>query len=271
MRKIAASGPAELALAVTRAEGAMEDLGYWVAGVIAAALVGMGKGGVPIVGMLGVPVMALVMSPVMAAGLLLPVYVVSDMFGLYAYRHAFDRRVLAILLPGAVAGIMFGWATAAVVPEAAVTLLVGVIGVAFALNLILRRPVMAAPRRAEVGPGLFWGAVTGFTSFVSHAGAPPYQVYTMPLGMTKAVFAGTSTIAFTVINAVKLVPYYALDQLNLGNLQVAALLSVPAAIAVFAGVRLVQWMPERQFFRLVTWTLLLISVKLVWDGARGLV
>jgi uncharacterized membrane protein YfcA len=249
----------------------MAEVWFWVAAVVAAALVGMGKGGVPIVGMLGVPVMALVMNPVVAAGMLLPVYVVSDMFGLYAYRHAFDRRVLAILVPGAVVGIGVGWATASVVPESAVTLLVGVIGVAFALNLILRKPVVAEPKRAEVGPGLFWGAVTGFTSFVSHAGAPPYQVYTLPLGLTKAVFAGTSTIAFTVINAVKLMPYYALGQLNLENLEMAAILAIPAVIAVFAGVRLVRVMPEKLFFRLVTWALLLISVKLIWDGARGLI
>ncbi|MGL4237955.1 sulfite exporter TauE/SafE family protein [Tabrizicola sp.] len=249
----------------------MEEAGFWLAAVIAAGLVGMGKGGVPIVGMLAVPVMALVMNPLMAAGLLLPVYVVSDMFGLYAYRHAFDRRVLAIVLPGAVAGIGFGWATATVVPEVAVTLLVGVIGVAFALNLILRRPVVAEPQEPRVGPGLFWGTVTGFTSFVSHAGAPPYQVYTLPLGMTKAVFAGTSTIAFAVINAVKLVPYYALGQLNLENLKTAALLSVPAAGAVFLGVYLVKRLPEKLFFRLVTWSLLLISLKLIWDGAGGLI
>ena len=249
----------------------MEELGFWLAAVVAAALVGMGKGGVPIVGMLAVPIMALVMNPVVAAGMLLPVYVVSDMFGLYAYRHAYDRRVLAILLPGAIVGIGVGWATASVVPEAEVTLLVGVIGVAFALNLILRRPVVAEAKRAEVAPGLFWGAVTGFTSFVSHAGAPPYQVYTLPLGMAKAVFAGTSTIAFAVINAVKLIPYYALGQLGLENLEMAAVLSVPAVIAVFAGVWAVKVMPETLFFRLVTWALMLISLKLVWDGLHGLI
>ena len=248
----------------------MDGYGFWVAAVLAAALVGMGKGGVPIVGMLSVPVMALVMNPVMAAGMLLPVYVVSDMFGLYAYRHAFDRRVLAIVLPGAVAGIAFGWATARIVPETAVTALIGLIGVAFALNLLLRHKVKAEPTRAEVAPGLFWGAVTGFTSFVSHSGGPPYQVYTLPLGMPKAVFAGTSTIAFAVINAVKLVPYWQLGQLSAGNLKHAALLFVPSVVAVFAGVRLVQWLPERLFFQLVTWSLLLISLKLVWDGARGL-
>ncbi len=150
------------------------------------------------------------------------------------------------------------------------TVLVGVIGVAFALNLLLRRGGAAKARRAEVAPGLFWGAVTGFTSFVSHAGAPPWQVYTLPLGLSKAVFAGTSTIAFAVINAVKLVPYWHLGQLDAGNLKVAAVLFLPAALAVFAGVRMVRWLPERLFFRIVTWALLAISLKLVWDGLRGL-
>jgi len=208
---------------------------------------------------------------VMAAGLLLPVYVVSDIFGLYAYRHAWDGRVLAIVVPGAIVGIGVGWATASVVPEAAVTLLVGVIGLAFAANILLRKPVVVEPKRAEVAPGLFWGGVAGFTSFVSHAGAPPYQVYTLPLGLTKAVFAGTTTIAFAIINAVKLIPYYALGQLNTGNLKVAAVLALPAVIAVFAGVRLVHLMPEKLFFRLVVWALALISLKLIWDGARALI
>jgi len=250
-------------------DGLGYGLGFWVAAVVAAMLVGAGKGGIPVVGMLGVPVLSLVISPLTAAGLLLPVYVVSDMFGLWAYRKEFDTRVLAILLPGAVVGIGVGWATASVVPEAWVTVMVGVIGLVFSLNLILRPKVDAAPRRAEVGPGLFWGAVTGFTSFVSHAGAPPYQVYTLPLKMTKTVFAGTSTIAFAVINAVKLVPYWALGQLSPQNLHVAVLLMPAAAVAVFAGVRLVRVLPEALFFRLVTWALLAISVKLIWDGLSG--
>jgi hypothetical protein len=112
--KKSASGRAETAVSGNLARRADEHgrIGFWVAAVVAASLVGMSKGGVPVVGMLGVPVMALVMNPVLAAGLLLPVYVVSDMFGLYAYRHAFDRRVLAIMLPGAMVGITVGWATA---------------------------------------------------------------------------------------------------------------------------------------------------------------
>lgn len=244
----------------------MGGLEFWVVAVAAAVLTGMGKGGLPIVGALVVPLLSLVISPVVAAGLMLPVYVVSDWFGLYAYRKEFDRRVLVIAIAGLTLGIAVGWATASVVPESWVTALVGVISVAFALNQLLRRPAIVAPRRAEVGPGLAWCTVSGFTSFVSHTGGPPYQVWTLPLGMRKAAFAGTSTIAFAYANAIKLIPYFFLGQINLHSLELAAILMPVAAAAVFLGVWLVKVLPEKLFFRVVTWSLLLIGAQLVYKG-----
>jgi uncharacterized protein len=246
----------------------MDGTTFWIAAVAAAMLVGMGKGGMPAVGMLAVPTLSLVISPVTAAGLLLPVYVVSDMFGLYAYRHAFDRRVVGIMVVGGTLGIGIGWATASYVPESAVTGLVGMIGAVFALNLLIRRGPPAAAKAVAVGPGLFWSTIMGFTSFVSHAGGPPFQIYVQPLRLTKAMFAGTSTVLFTYVNAVKLIPYFALGQINVASLKTAVVLSVPAAMAVFAGVRLVKVLPEALFFRLVTWALLAISLKLMWDAVR---
>ncbi len=242
---------------------------FWVAAIAAAVFVGLSKGGLPVVGMLGVPVLALAISPVAAAGLLLPVYVASDIVGLYAYRRAYDKRVLAILAPAAVIGIGLGWLTAAVVPERLVTGIIGAIGVAFALTLLLRSRPEAAAGRARVGPGLFWGAITGYTSFVSHAGAPPYQVYVLPLRLEKSVYAGTTTVLFAFVNAVKLVPYWALGQLSASNLEAAAVLSVPAILAVLAGVWLVRVLPEALFFRLVTWALLLVSARHLWEAATG--
>lgn len=244
----------------------MDGIWFWVAAVASAVCVGAGKGGIPIVGMLSVPILSLMISPVTAAGLLLPVYVVSDMFGLWAYRKAFDARVLAIVLPGAMVGVGAGWATASSVPENWVRVLVGLIGMAFALNAILRGRPEGPPRRAEVAPGLFWGAVSGFTSFVSHSGGPPYQVYTLPLRMPKTVFAGTATIAFAVINAAKLLPYWQLGQLTVDSLHIAVILMPVAAVAVFVGVKAVEVLPEKLFFRLVIWALLILSVQLLWTG-----
>ncbi|MDO5631439.1 MAG: sulfite exporter TauE/SafE family protein [Paracoccus sp. (in: a-proteobacteria)] len=244
----------------------MDETGFWGLAVLAAALVGMGKGGLPVVGMMSVPVLAFAVPPVVATAILAPVYVVSDMFGLWAYRRDFDRRVVAIMAAGATLGVALGWATARIVPEAAVTLMIGLIGAVFALRLIWQswRGRVPPPRPAHVGPGVFWGAVTGFTSFVSHAGAPPFQVYALPLRMNKARFAGTTTVLFAYVNAIKLVPYWALGALNWGNMSVSLRLLVPAAAAVFLGVWLVRVLPERVFFGAVVWALLLISLRLIW-------
>lgn len=246
------------------------ELLFYLAALPAAFLVGLSKGGLPMVGMLGVPVLALVVSPVAAAGLLLPIFVVSDWFGLWAYRREFSRRNLAILVPGSIAGIAIGWATASWIPEAAVTLLVGVIGLAFAVDRWRRRGAKTPARAADVPRGLFWGAITGFTSFVSHSGAPPFQMYVLPQHLPKMVFAGTSTILFAIVNAVKLIPYWHLGQLSLGNLEKVLVLMPPAIAATFIGVRLTRWIPEALFFRLVLSALAVVSVKLVWDGLRGL-
>ena len=244
-------------------------VGGWVLAVIAAASVGLAKGGLAMVGMISVPVLSLVMSPVQAAGILLPVYVASDIGGLVAFRRDFDRRVLATLLPGAVAGIGLGWATAHLVEERHVALIVGTIGLAFALNALLRPRAAAQARPPRLGAGTFWGLVSGYTSFVSHSGAPPYQVYVQPLGLPKAVFAGTTTVLFAYVNAIKLVPYYLLGQLSGENLHIAAVLLLPAAAAVFVGVKLVKIIPTALFYRLVTWALLLISLRLIWQGLHG--
>lgn len=244
----------------------MEGGGFWAVAVLASVLVGMGKGGLPVVAMLSVPLLSLFISPVAAAGLLLPIYVVSDAFGLWAYRREFNARVLAILVPGTTIGVGLGWATASMVSDDLVTGLVGLIGAVFAARLLLARGAPPAPRPARMLPGMLWGTATGFTSFVSHAGAPPYQVYVMPLRLGKSVFAGTSTILFAYVNAIKLLPYWALGQFSVANLKVAAVLMVPAALAVFAGVWLVRLLPEKLFFALVTWALLALSLRLVWQG-----
>ena len=247
----------------------MADIWFWVTALAAAVLVGMAKGGLPVVSMLSVPVLALTINPITAAGLLLPVYVVSDWFGLWAYRKHFDARLLVILIPPAIVGVGIGWATATSVPEWLVTLLIGLIGGVFSLNLLLRHPPEGPPHPPRVGPGLFWGTVTGFTSFVSHSGAPPYQVYVLPLRLQKTVFAGTSTILFAVVNAAKLIPYYFLGQFSRDNLHIAAVLIAPAVASVFLGVWLVRILPQKLFFQLVTWALLAVSLKLIWDALRA--
>ena len=245
------------------------DWEFWVAGILGALLTGLGKGGLPVVGALTVPLMSLFMPAPVAAGLMLPVYIVSDWFGLWAYRREFNRQVLVIAMVGMTLGVLAGFFAFARVPEAWINGLIGVVGAVFALNMLIRRNVVADPVPVRTAPGLFWTAIAGFTSFVSHTGGPPYQVWTLPLGMKKAVFAGTSTIAFAYVNALKLPFYWQLGQVNLHSLEQAAMLAPFAVAAVFGGVKVVRMLPEKLFFQLVTWTLLAISLKLIYGAVAA--
>ena len=237
---------------------------FAVAGA-AAFFVGASKGGLPMVGVLGVPLLALVMPPVAAAALLLPVYIVSDMVGLWAYRREYSPRNLAILIPAMIFGVGVGWATAKITEEWMVTLMVGLVGLYYCATVVFRK-ANAPPKRADIPRGIFWGAIAGFTSFVSHTGGPPYQTYVLPQKLPKMMFAGTSTIVFAVINLVKLVPYWALGQFNTGNLEAAAMLSPVAVAGALLGYKLTSILPERLFFRLVEVALFVISLKLIYDA-----
>jgi uncharacterized membrane protein YfcA len=242
----------------------LDPMFFFVAG-IAALLVGLSKGGLSNMGVLGTPVLALVISPVQAAALLLPIFVVSDVFGLWAYRREFDKRNLGILIPSGIVGIGIGWATASMVSDRYVGLLIGLIGVAFCLNAWRLRNTKVVPKAADLGRGMFWGTFMGFSSFVSHSGGPPYQVYVLPQQLPKTVFAGTSTITFAVINAVKLLPYWALGQFNSDNLHTSLLLMPIAIAGTFAGVRLVRVLPQKIYFTFVQVMLFLVSMKLIAD------
>ena len=221
------------------------------------------------IGTMSVPLMALTISPVTAAGILLPIYIVSDIGGLIAFRRSFDRRVLTTMLPGAMLGIGLGWATAHIVNDMVVMLIVGLIGFAFALNALIRRDV-GTPRAPDAARGNFWGALAGYTSFVSHSGAPPYQVYTQPLRLSSTLYAGTTTVCFAIVNAVKLIPYAALGQLSTANLRISAMLILPAVIGVWLGLKLLRILPQALFYKLITWALLLVSLRLIWTGGRAL-
>jgi uncharacterized protein len=241
------------------------------AAIVAVIVLGLAKGGLSGVGMLVVPVMALVISPVQAAAIVLPLLLVSDAISLWTWRGAWDRRTLAIMLPGALAGILVGWLTAALVSDAAVRLIVGGIAVAF----VLRWATQSAAARAQgqpqhPGKGAFWGAVAGYTSFVAHAGGPPYQVYTLPLQQGVRTYTGTNVAFFAIVNAVKVVPYLALGQFDATNLTASAIFAPLAVAATLAGAALVKRMSVTFFYRFTYAMALIVGAKLIWDGMQGI-
>lgn len=243
------------------------DPWFYVAAIPGVLLAGLAKGGFGgSLGMLAVPLMALVISPVQAAAIMLPILISMDMVGLVAWRGTFDARSIAIILPAALLGIAVGWATAAWVTEVEVRLIVGFVVLAFCVDYVLGGAARLEPKPHNRVKGSFWGTVTGFTSFVSHAGGPPFQMYMLPLRLDPRLFAGTAIIIFAVINAVKVVPYFFLGQFSPTNLWTSAVLLPLAPLATLIGVWMVKRIRPDTFYRYVYAILFVVGVKLVWDG-----
>ena len=236
----------------------------------AAFLVGLSKGGLPAVGAAAVPLLALAMPPFAAAALLLPIYIATDMVGLWLYRRSYSARNLRILIPAGVLGVAVGWAFAERISDAAAALAVGLLGVLFCLNQWRGGAEAAPPRQADAARGWFWGVLAGLASFVAHAGAAPFQAYVVPQRLEKMVFVGTSTITFAALNIVKLLPYWALGALQASDPRLVAAALVVGVAGAFSGARITRAVPERLFFRLVTIGLFAVSIKLIVDGAAGL-
>jgi uncharacterized membrane protein YfcA len=244
---------------------------FYVAAVPAMIILGISKGGFGAVGILGILLLSLVISPVQAAGITLPILVASDIIALVSYRRTFDAGVLKLMIPSALLGIAIGWATASLVSEHLVRLIVGLVAVFFGLNYWLRHKHSVAPHPPNTAKGLFWGTIVGFVSFVSHSGGPPFQVYAAPLRLPPRVFAGTSVILFALINAVKLPPYFFLGQFSRENMLVAAAIAPIALLAVFLGVWLVKHVDPRRFYDLIYASIFVIGLFLVVQGVTALV
>ncbi len=237
--------------------------------VIAVLIVGLSKAGLlGGLGVVGVPLLTLVMAPRDAAGMMLPVLLCMDAVAIWMYRKECDWSLLKIMLPGAAVGTLIGWALWAVVSDAVVLLMVGVVTLLFVLDAVfpIRKKLEGLPPSKPWGT--FWGGVAGFTSFISHTGGPPFQIYVLPRKLAPALYAGTTAFFFAIVNTAKLVPYYFLGQLNVQNLTLSAALAPVGVLGVFLGVYLVRRIDARLFYRIAYWLVFLLALQLIWEGTH---
>lgn len=243
---------------------------FYFAAVPAVLLAGISKGGFGGgLGILAVPLMALFVSPVQAAAIMLPILCLMDIFGLRAYRNAWDRANIAIMLPGALVGILIGTLSFRYLDESLMRLLIGALAIGFTLHHFLLRAAAgpAGPRRLV---GTLAAALAGFTSFVAHAGGPPVQFFLLPQRLDKTLYVGTTVVFFFVVNYVKLLPYGWLGQLSADNLATSLVLAPLAPLGIWLGVRLHRPVGHALFYRICYGMLFVTGLKLLWDGLQPL-
>ena len=248
----------------------LSDPWFYAVSIPGVMLYGIAKGGfggpIPI---LAVPLMALVMPPTQAAAILLPILVVMDALVVKTYWGIYDRVALKLLLPGALAGVFVGYLLAGAMNEHYMRILIGVLSLGFGLQSFFALASTAGKAHSAAG-GTFFGALAGFTSFSIHAGGPPLTMYLMPKQLSPLIFAGTAGIFFAVVNTVKLVPYYALGQFSSENLMYSLVLVPLAPLGVKVGHILVRRSEPGFYYRVISFFLIVLGAKLLWDGIVAL-
>jgi uncharacterized membrane protein YfcA len=242
---------------------------FYMLAIPAVIALGLSKGGFSGIGTIAAPLMAIAVPPIQAVGILTPILLVQDVVTVWSYWRKWDMRILKIMVPGQIAGVGIAWLVAAHVPDSAIRLTIGVIAVGFVLSQRFGLAVRMAREheRPSALAGRIWGAVSGFTSFIANSGAPPFQIYVLPQKLDKETFVGTFSLFFAIGNALKVLPYFLLGQLNPTNLATSAVLLPLAVVTNMAGVWLVRRTPAEAFYKIIYLLIFLIGLQLIYAGA----
>lgn len=244
------------------------DPWFYAVAIPAVLLLGMAKSGFLLgFGSLATPLMALMVPVPQAAAIMLPLLLVMDATGVQKLWRECDRSMIALLLPAALVGIVIGALMFRVLSTTAVS---GVVGALTLLFLAQRRLGWTLPR---VQQGAGWGramaVVSGFTSFVAHAGGPPMMAYVLPLKINPLTLTATMAVLFAGINLAKWIPYGLLGLFDWRNVATAAVLVPLAPLGVWGGIWLTRRVKATHFYRIADAGMLVTGVKLLTDGMRG--
>jgi uncharacterized protein len=217
----------------------------------------------------GIPLLSIVMDPVTAGGLLAPLFVAMDLYALrYWKASTWSRPDLVRLLPGLLIGIGLGYLLFRFLDHHAIAIVMAVVTLMF-VGLWFAGGGKVTVRPRSTPKAVAAGFTSGVTTMVAHSGGPPLAMYLLPLGLSKEVYAGTTSLFFTVGNATKAVPWLLLVEPagNVWTLMAVCLLAIPAGI--WLGWRLHGRLDQRQLYRACYALLVVTSLKLLWDGVSG--
>jgi len=245
------------------------DPWFYAVAIPAVVLTGISKAGFGgAVGSLAVPMLSLAIAPPQAVAIMLPILLAMDAMGLATFRGRVDRAILRWTVPAGLLGTLLGWALFRLIDDRWIRGLVGVEAVVFGAQKLLEgsRAWTGEPRAAHWRPAVFWSALAGFTSFISHAGGPPMMRFMLPLRLHQEILVGTLAWYFAAINASKLLPYGQLGLLDWTNLGTSLALLPVVPVGYLIGLRFLKVVKPAVFVRVASVALVLTGVKLLWDA-----
>jgi uncharacterized membrane protein YfcA len=247
---------------------------FWIFAVIAAMAVGISKAGFGVgVGMIATPLLALTVTVPEAAAIMLPLLILCDALSVYYYRRSFDRSSIKILIPGACIGILcgtffFGYF---IDNERILKIVIGSFTLLFVFVQLTGPHIFQFVKNRELHPleGFLLGTTSGFTSTLLHAGGPPIIIYLVSKKFNRTLFVGTAAVFFAITNLVKLLPYYYLGLLKMGQFRTFLVLAPISYLGIKVGLALNRRFSEIWFSRAIHLILFFTGLQLI--TGKGLI
>ncbi len=221
----------------------------WILAFLASFTLGINKSGIKGIAVIFVTLMALAFGARASTGLLVPLFVVGDIFAVWYYnKHAqwkYIRRFLPWMMSGVVLGVLIGND----LPEQTFKVCMVIV--------ILGSVVMMAwwdMRKSKVVPthwtfAGFMGIMAGITTMIGNLAGAFSNIFFLAMRIPKNEFIGTAAWLFFIINLFKL-PFHIFvwGTITADTLLINAKLLPGVALGLFCGIRLVKIIRD-QFYR----------------------
>lgn len=224
----------------------------------------MSKTGIQGTGMLSVPLMALAFGGQSSSGIILPMLIMADIFGVWYYHRHADWDSLKKLFPWAALGIVLGTLVGSFINDEQFRLIMAVVIILSVIVMIgLEYKSVKIPQHPVFVSST--GIAGGFTSMIGNLAGTVMSVYFLSMKMPKNSFIGTTAWFFLVINVFK-VPFHLFVWHTITfNGFLLNIITLPAIIAgAFLGIKIVKQLSDKNYRWFLIAVTLLASVMMLF-------
>jgi uncharacterized protein len=217
--------------------------------VFCGLMIGMSKVGVPGVSMIVIPALAFIFGAKQSTGVLLPILIVGDFYGVAYYRRHASWAHLIKVMPWAVSGLLIAlWIGNNINDEQFRTLIAILVFLSIGLMLWQDKQVEKLIIPEKWWFAAFMGILGGFATMIGNVAGPVFAIYLLAMHLSKNIFIGTGAWFFMIINLTKLpLQIFVWHNINFNTLYID-LLAIPAIIlGAFLGIRIVKIIPEKVY------------------------
>ena len=221
----------------------------WFLMAVCSMLIGMSKVGVPGVAMVVVPTLAFIFGGKLSTGVLLPILMMADVFGVAYYRRHAAWKYLFRIIPWAFLGIGLALWVGKIVNDEQFKDIIAIL-VFLCIGLMLWKD---RKKGTNFFPDSWWfaasmGILGGFATMIGNVAGPIFSIYLLAMHLPKNSFIGTSAWFFLILNISKFpLHIFIWETISWESLALNLMALPTIALGAYLGIILVKRIPEKPY------------------------